>query len=89
MLIEDGSVDEDKLKAELITMEELAAAARKQGFDTLSEVKRCVLEPGGTLSFVARKPATEEVRHAEILKKLDALTAELARLKGTEPQATV
>ena len=88
VLIEDGNVHEDKLKRELITTEELAAAARKQGFDTLSEVKKCVLEPGGTLTFIAKKPDTEDARHAEILKRFDALAAELARLKGSEPQAT-
>ena len=88
ILIEDGKVDEQKLKRELITKEELAAAARKQGFDTLAEVRRCVLEPGGTLTFVAKKPDTEDMRHAEILKKFDALTAELARLKGAQPPAT-
>ncbi len=62
VLIEDGKVHEQKLKRELITKEELAAAARKQGFDSLSEVRQCVLEPGGTLSFTARKPDTEDIR---------------------------
>lgn len=88
VLIEDGRIYDDKLKRELITMEELAAAARKQGFDTLAEVRKCVLEPGGTLTFVARKPDTEDFRHAELLKRFDALTAELSRLKGVGPQAT-
>jgi len=81
VLIEDGKVHEQKLKRELITKEELAAAARKQGFDSLSEVRQCVLEPGGTLSFTARKPDTEDIRHQELLKKFDALTQELAQLR--------
>jgi uncharacterized membrane protein YcaP (DUF421 family) len=88
VLIADGKVDEDKLKRELITKEELAAAARKQGFDSLSEVRQCVLEPGGTLSFTARKPDTEDIRHQELLKKFDALTEELARLRKLQPPAT-
>jgi uncharacterized membrane protein YcaP (DUF421 family) len=85
ILIEDGKIHEHKLKRELITKEELAAAARKQGFDSLSEVRQCVLEPGGTLSFTARKPDTEDVRHQELLKKFDALTEELARLRKMPP----
>src|SRR5712664_3447487 len=89
VLIEDGKVDEYKLKRELITKEELAAAARKQGFDSLSEVRQCVLEPGGTLSFTARKPDTEDIRHQELLKKFDALTQELAQLRKMQPPATV
>jgi uncharacterized membrane protein YcaP (DUF421 family) len=89
VLIENGKVHEHKLKRELITKEELAAAARKQGFDTLSEVKQCVLEPGGTLTFIARKPDTEDIRHQELLRKFDALSEELARLRNVQPPATV
>jgi uncharacterized membrane protein YcaP (DUF421 family) len=87
VLIENGKVHEHKLKRELITKEELAAAARKQGFDSLSEVQQCVLEPGGTLSFTARKPATEDIRHQELLKKFDLLAEELARLRKAQPPA--
>jgi len=88
ILIENGKVHEHRLKKELITKEELAAAARKQGFDSLSEVQQCVLEPGGTLSFTARKPDTEDIRHQELLKKFDALTEELAQLRKMQPPAT-
>jgi uncharacterized membrane protein YcaP (DUF421 family) len=88
VLVEDGKVHEHKLKRELITKEELAAAARKQGFETLSEVRQCVLEPGGTLTFIAKKPDTEDVRHAELLKKFDLLTEEIARLRNSQPSAT-
>jgi uncharacterized membrane protein YcaP (DUF421 family) len=88
ILIEDGKVYEHKLKRELITKEELAAAARKQGFDSLSEVRQCVLEPGGTLTFIARKPDTDDIRHQELLKKFDALSEELARLRKMQPPAT-
>ena len=88
VLIENGKLHEHKLKRELITKHELAAAARKQGFDSLSEVHQCVLEPGGTLSFTARKPATEDIRHQELLKKFDALSEELARLRKMQPPAT-
>jgi uncharacterized membrane protein YcaP (DUF421 family) len=88
VLVEDGKVHEQKLKRELITKEELAAAARKQGFDTLSDVRQCVLEPGGTLTFIAKKPDTEDFRHQELLKRFDALSQELAQLRKAQPQAT-
>src|SRR5258708_22032419 len=88
VLIENGKVHMEKLKRELITKEELAAAARKQGFETLSEVRQCILEPGGTLTFIAKKPATEDIQHQEMLKKFDALTEELARLRKLQPPAT-
>jgi uncharacterized membrane protein YcaP (DUF421 family) len=88
VLIEDGKVHAEKLKREFISKEELAAAARKQGFETLSEVRQCILEPGGTLTFIAKKPDTEDIRHQELLKKFDALTEELARLRKLQPPAT-
>ena len=85
ILVEDGKVRTQHLKRELITMAQLEAAARKQGFESLSEVQQCVLEPGGTLTFLGRKPGTDEHRHSELLKRFDAITVELARLRGAEP----
>src|SRR5947209_11574091 len=88
ILIEDGKIHEHKLKRELITREELASAARKQGFDSLAEISQCGLESGGTLTFRGKKPATEEVRHQELLQKLEAVSQELARLRQMQPPAT-
>src|SRR5215813_13844657 len=50
VLVEDGKVKTQHLKRELITMAQLEAAARKQGFESLSEVQQCILEPGGTIT---------------------------------------
>jgi uncharacterized membrane protein YcaP (DUF421 family) len=89
VLIEDGSVRTEHLKQELITMEQLSAAARKQGFESLAEVQQCVLEPGGTLTFIGRKPDTGDKRHQELLTHLASLKDELAVLKKMQrPQAT-
>jgi uncharacterized membrane protein YcaP (DUF421 family) len=88
VLIEDGKVRTQHLKKELITMEQLSAAARKQGFGDISEVQQCVLEPGGTLTFVGKKPGTEDMRHQELLKRFEAVTEELVRLRKMQPPAT-
>jgi uncharacterized membrane protein YcaP (DUF421 family) len=88
VLIEDGKVRTQHLKKELITMEQLSAAARKQGFGDLHEVQQCVLEPGGTLTFVGKKPGTEDMRHQELLKRFEAVTEELVRLRKMQPPAT-
>lgn len=87
VLIEAGRVNAERLKKELITMVQLEAAARKQGFDSLSEVEKCVLEPGGTLCFIAKKPASEDVRHQELLSRLEKLMEEIVRLRGSRPPA--
>src|SRR5213080_584455 len=52
VLIENGKVRTQHLRKELITMPQLQAAAHKQGFSSLSEVEQCILEPGGTLTFL-------------------------------------
>jgi uncharacterized membrane protein YcaP (DUF421 family) len=88
VLIEAGKVRTDRLKKELITMPQLEAAARKQGFDSLADVERCILEPSGTLSFVGKKPASEEVRHQELLGRLEKLMEEVTRLRASQPPAS-
>ena len=87
LLIENGKVRAQHLRSELITMAQLEAAARKQGFGSLSQVEQCVLEPGGTLTFLGKKPATEDIRHQELLGKMDRLTQEIALLRGSRPPA--
>src|SRR5215470_13233327 len=82
VLIEDGKVKMHNLKRELITMAQLEAAARKQGFDSLSEVHQCVLEPGGTISFIGKKPDADETRHQALLKRIDQLLAEVTKLRS-------
>ena len=87
LLIENGKVRPQHLKTELITMAQLEAAARKQGFASLSEVEQCILEPGGTMTFIGKKPGTEDVRHQELLGKLERLTQEVLLLRGSQPPA--
>ena len=85
VLIEDGKVKTQHLKKELITMAQLEAAARKQGFDSLSEVQQCVLEPGGTISFIGKKPGSDETRHVALMQRLDQMMAEITKLRGEQP----
>ncbi|HVO56703.1 MAG TPA: YetF domain-containing protein [Dongiaceae bacterium] len=85
VLIEDGKVRTQHLKKELITMAQLEAAARKQGFDSLSDVQQCVLEPGGTISFIGKRPGTDEARHQIVMKRMDELMSELAKLQKGQP----
>jgi uncharacterized membrane protein YcaP (DUF421 family) len=85
VLMEDGKVKTQHLKKELITMAQLEAAARKQGFDSLSEVQQCVLEPGGTISFIGKKPGSDETRHVALMQRMDQLMAEIMKLRGERP----
>jgi uncharacterized membrane protein YcaP (DUF421 family) len=57
VLIAKGKIRHDRLKHELITVAELEAACRRQGFTSLAAVDRAILEPGGTISFCAHPSA--------------------------------
>ena len=81
VLIDNGQLKEDRLKKELITHAELEAAARRQGFASLAEVDRAVLEPGGTISFIGKKPGPETIRYEAVMAKLDDVLRELAELR--------
>jgi len=80
-LIRDGHLRKDEMARELITVAELQSVVRRQGFDGIHEVENCVLEPGGAFVIKRKSPPTDEVRHAELLERLDALTAQIAAVQ--------
>jgi len=44
-------------------------------------IDRAVLDPGGTICFIAKKPTAETYRHQEIITRLDQISARLAALR--------
>ena len=82
VLIENGKIHQNRLKKELITIATLEAAAHRQGFASLKDVDRAILETGGTISFFARKPEPDVARHTELLARLDALSQEVGQLRA-------
>jgi len=81
VLIENGVIKLDRLKNELITIVELQSAAHKQGFGSLDEVDRAILDPGGSICFTAKKPTPDRARHDELISRLDQISAQLAALR--------
>jgi uncharacterized membrane protein YcaP (DUF421 family) len=81
VLVLRGKVRPHHLQRELITVDELEAAAHRQGIASLAEVEKCILEPTGTLSFIERKPSSEDRRHAQIINRLEALSREIGEMK--------
>jgi len=76
-LVDNGHMIKKALAKELLSRAELLTVLHRQGFDGLHEVERCVLEPGGTF-FVQRKtPADEDIRHKQVLTRLETLEAKL------------
>jgi uncharacterized membrane protein YcaP (DUF421 family) len=83
VLVENGVLNIDRLKLELITRSELETAAHKQGFASLDEIDRAILDPGGGISFSAKKPGPDTSRHEEIMARLDELSAQLSALQAS------
>jgi uncharacterized membrane protein YcaP (DUF421 family) len=83
VVIEHGQLKMDRLKKELITRAELEVAAHKQGFSSLDDIDRAILDPGGGFCFFAKKPTADDSRHGAIMARLDELSAQLAALQGS------
>jgi uncharacterized membrane protein YcaP (DUF421 family) len=88
LLVHDGKVLADRCKKELITVTELEAAAHRQGFGSLSEVATAKIEPGGTISFISKKPSPDDERQKQLLDRLDRVSAELAQLRLAQQRPT-
>ena len=87
VLIENGQIHTDHLKNEVITLAELEMAAHKQGFESLAEIQRAVLEPGGAISFIGQEPRDEAIRYQEIVTRLDQIARDLVALRAAQEKA--
>ncbi len=86
-LIQNGCIVRNALAKELLTRSELMTVLHRQGFDSVSEVDQCVLEPGGTFYIQRKLPAQDEVEHDAVMKALTELNGKLDRLLpgGVQP----
>jgi uncharacterized membrane protein YcaP (DUF421 family) len=82
VLIDKGVINEARLKKELITIAEFEAAAHRQGFGSLDEVERAILEPGGTFCFIGKQPSLESERHDALMARLEDIAARLRALEA-------
>lgn len=81
-LIKNGKVDENAVRHELMTHEDLKVIANENGFENLNEIEKCVINPNGVV-FVEGKTGTKDERFkAEVLKKIDLLSEQIAELKA-------
>lgn len=79
VLIENGKVRLRALAKELVSQPELLTVAHRQGFASLDQVKRCLLEPGGT--FFMEGKTLDDLWHAEVLGRLDQLAKQIEDLR--------
>lgn len=82
VLIKQGHVRRRELAKELLTESELLTLAHRQGFSSLDEVEECVLEAGGTFYLKGKNPPADEVRHRELMARLDELSRQIGALQA-------
>ena len=80
-LIIGGELQEAEMRRLHINAGELTGKAHERGFDSLDEVETAILYPNGTIYFRGREAMSEAARHQELLRRLDALGAEVAALR--------
>jgi len=81
-LIKNGKVNTKMLEHEALTLEELEIAAHKQGYASLKDVDKAILEAEGGITFISREPEPAEERQQEIIHWIDQLTTEIASLRS-------
>jgi len=89
VLMEHGRIRHAALAQELLTESELLTVAHRQGFASLHDIERCVLEPGGGFFIKAKEPPVAQRQHTEILARLEQLSRQIddlrQRLPATNP----
>jgi len=81
VLIEDGKMCKDALAKELLTRSELMTVLHRQGFDKVSDVQRCILEPGGVFYIMGKDPPRDEREHSEVMARLNQISQQIAALQ--------
>ena len=76
-VMRDGRIINAALTRNMITRDELEAAARKQGIEHLNSVECARLELSGQLSFTLKEPGELERVHRDIVARLTAIEARL------------
>jgi uncharacterized membrane protein YcaP (DUF421 family) len=81
VLIEKGKLQKSALAKEYLTVPELLVVVHRQGFSSLKEIERCILEPAGSFFIEGKSPPRPESRHIEIMARLDQLSRQIEGLK--------
>jgi uncharacterized membrane protein YcaP (DUF421 family) len=87
ILVEHGRVKTKGLAKELLTTAELMTVLHRQGFETVEEVDRCILQPGGTFDVKGINPPLEQLAHEEVMRALQDLSGKLDALAQARGRA--
>lgn len=81
LLVNKGMPDAAALGRELVSVDQLLAAARRDGIEKLADIERAELMPNGEFLFVRRGATREDKHHAAVMRKLARLESEVGELR--------
>ena len=81
-LIKDGVILRMSLKREDISEEELLAAARKNGYQSLDQIKEATIDANGSISFMLKPAVIVDTNQQAILARIAELSQEMSALKA-------
>ncbi|MDE1155614.1 MAG: DUF421 domain-containing protein [Acidobacteriaceae bacterium] len=80
-LIREGQVDEQAMKRETMTHEDLISVLNRNGFNDPYDVAECVLEPNGTFFVRGKSPSAGDLQSSELLRAIERLTDEVKAMQ--------
>jgi len=80
-IIRAGVLDERELQLQTLTHEDLISVLNKNGFNEISDVDLCVLEPNGTFYVKGKTPSGDQIERGELLALIGQLTEEVRSLR--------
>ncbi len=79
VLMENGTIVRSALAKELLSEAELEIVAHRQGYASLKDIDRCVLEPGGVI-YMRPKEEAAKVKPAELMAKLNEIAGTVEQI---------
>jgi len=80
-LVKNGVVDEEEMKKQSLTHEDLVSVLNKNGFNDPTDVKACVLEPNGTFYVEGKTPSRDDMGRDQMIRALEDLSTEVKALR--------
>lgn len=81
-IIENGKIDENELRRELMTEADIDIIAHENGMDDRHEIDRLVLDPNGSFLVEGKDEIKDAHFKREVLKKIEELSKQLTELNA-------
>lgn len=80
-IIRNGVLDEQEMRKQTLTHEDLISVLNKNGFNDICDVDVCVLEPNGTFFVKGKTPSEDEIERGELMSAIAQLADEVRSLR--------